>query len=222
MYEDACTLIESTVQVDAEEQLAEFGPTVCSLISNLAAFIILRVGRSHIGDRVDRKRGQECYFLVIQMNKKHSVRSDDVAARSTIILAQLWTSKLVIRQPDGTPDSLWLRCRSRLGLSLLYDCHWLWRQEFGGQPNPYEGVEGRAFSPGLIPDRWLNKDTDELNNSTGKMISQVSLEADSLNLMGIGWSPETLFQEFQWPLFDEFAYDDSWQVMGDGQPDLQP
>lgn len=39
---------------------------------------------------------------------------------------------------------------------------------------------------------------------------------DSNNLMGIGWSPETLFQDFQWPFSEDFSYD--WQMMGTGAP----
>ena len=150
IYGDACNLIEKSVALDEEQQLAEFGSAGMNMILNLAAFIVLRVGKSSVREALDTKRGQKCYFTVIHLNRKHSVRSDDLAARATIILPQLWTSKLVIRQPDGTPDSLWLRCRSRLGLSIAYDCFWLWRQEFGGQPNPHEGVEG------MFPRYWLN------------------------------------------------------------------
>jgi len=204
MYSDACCLIESATELDEEQELAEYGPTATGMMLNLAASIVLRVGRSHVSGQVDSKRGQKCYFLVIRLHKKHSVRSDDVVARATIILSQLWTSKLVVRQPDGTPDSLWLRCRSRLGLSLMYDCLWLWRQEFGGQPSPYDGVE------------------DEVANSTGQVASDAGQGLDAINLLGAGWTPETLFQDFQWPLFDEFAYDNTnnWQMMAGG--DVQP
>ncbi|EXJ80927.1 hypothetical protein A1O3_07215 [Capronia epimyces CBS 606.96] len=141
LYTDACTLIELTNELDEEEQFAEFGPSASQSVLTHAALIVLRVGRSHIAGSLDEKRGRKCYFTAIQLSKKHSVRSDDISARVTIILSQLWTSKMVITQPDGTPDSLWLRCRNRLGLSLSFDSLWLWRQEFGGHPNPYDGVE---------------------------------------------------------------------------------
>ncbi|KIV84847.1 hypothetical protein, variant [Exophiala sideris] len=195
LYGNACSLVESALELDEQEDLAEVAPTASTFALNLAALLILRVGNSHISDKLDNKRGQKCYFTVIRMNKKHSVRSDDLAARATIILSQLWTSKMVVKQPDGTPDSLWLRCRSRLGSSVSYDSYWLWRQEFGGQPNPYDGVE------------------EVVTDNTGGPVSAVSPGLD-FNQMGVGWSPETLFQDFQWPLFDEFAYDNSWQMNG--------
>ncbi|KAI1627714.1 hypothetical protein EDD37DRAFT_273330 [Exophiala viscosa] len=193
LYGKACSIVEFALELDEQEDLAEVAPTASSFALNLAALVIFRVGKSHISDSLDSKRGQKCYFTVIRMNKKHSVRSDDLAARATIILPQLWTSKMVVKQPDGTPNSLWLRCRSRLGSSVTYDSYWLWRQEFGGQPNPYDGVE------------------EVVTDNTGRPASEVTPGLD-FNQMGVGWSPETLFQDFQWPLFDEFAYDNSWEV----------
>ncbi len=218
MYGDACSLIELATELDQEEGLAEFGDTVSNLVWSVAAFMILRLGKSHVGDALDSKRGQRAYFSTIHLYKKQSVRSDDLTARATIILSQLWTSKLVIRQPDGTPDSLWLRCRNRLGLSMTWDCFWLWRQEFGGQPNPYEGVEG-IFHPQLcLSHHELINCQDELKNSTGKPGFGDSPGMGSNNLMGIGWSPETLFQGFQWPFSDDFSSDNWPTMMGVDQP----
>jgi hypothetical protein len=191
-------MIELATGLDQEQEICEYGSTNVNMTWNLAAFIILRIGKSHVRDSLDLKRGQRCYFSTINLNKKQSVVSDDLSARATMILSQLWTSKMVIKQPDGTPDSLWLRCRNRLGWSLVFDCFWLWRQEFGGQPNAYEGVE------------------DEKANSMGKSASFTSPGTDSINMMGIGWSPDTVFQDFQWPIFDEFLYE-GW-MEGISQP----
>ena len=200
MYADACELIELAIVLDREQEICEYGSTNINMTWNLAAFIILRIGKSHVSHLLDVKRGQRCYFSTITLNKKQSVVSDDVSARMTIIMSQLWTSKVVIKQPNGTSDSLYLCSRNRLGCSLVFDCFWLWRQEFGGQPNAYDGVE------------------DEKTSSMGNSASWTSPGNDSLNMMGLGWSPDTIFQDFQWPVFDEFLYD-GW--MGDvGQPAL--
>ncbi|EXJ68829.1 uncharacterized protein A1O5_07761 [Cladophialophora psammophila CBS 110553] len=202
MYGFACALIELATELDQEQGMAEYGSTNINMNWNLSAFIILRIGKSHVRESLDLKRGQRCYFSAINLNKRQSVRSDDISARATMILSQLWTSKVVIKQPDGTPDSLWLRCRNRLGVSVTFDCFWLWRQEFGGQPNPYEGVE------------------DEKANTTAKPVIWNSPGTDSVNMMmGIGWSPDTVFQDFQWPIFDEFLYD-GWMRGGNDEPTM--
>jgi hypothetical protein len=190
LYADACTLIELAAELDRQQEIAEYGSTNVNMAWNLAAFIILRVGKSHVRDSLDLKRGQACYFSTINLDKKQSVTPDDISARGSIILSQLWTSKMVIKRPDGTPDSLWLRCRNRLGWSLTFDCFWLWRQEFGGRPNPYDAVED-----------------EKVNNGATNSATYTSPATN--HMMGIGWSPDTVFQDFQWPIFDEFLYD-SW------------
>ncbi|OAL38383.1 hypothetical protein AYO20_02442 [Fonsecaea nubica] len=209
LYSTSCAVIELATELDQEQEMAEYGSTNVNMNWNLAAFIILRIGKSFVREALDLKRGQRCYFSAINLNKKQSVRSDDISARATMILSQLWTSKMVIKQPDGTPDSLWLRCRNRLGVSVTFDCFWLWRQEFGGQPNPWEGVEGMlGIDYCVVIPVTLTNVEDEKTTTAARTVFWSSPNADSVNMMmGIGWSPDTVFQDFQWPIFDEFLYD---------------
>jgi transcriptional regulatory protein LEU3 len=139
----ACNLIEIVTYLDEVQQFADYGPMILSRLTNLAAFVILKIGRSHVQDTLDLKRGQSCYFAVIHIHKKMSVQSDDVYSRATLINTQLWTSDKIFRRSDNVVDSLILRCRTRLGMSLVYDCYWWWRQEFGGQSKPYDGLSGK-------------------------------------------------------------------------------
>ncbi|KIW20301.1 hypothetical protein PV08_00876 [Exophiala spinifera] len=142
LYSNACAMVEFGEELDKREAFASFAPALLLSSLHLAALLILRIGKSHLSSMLELQRGRKCFFLVIELNKKISVRADDLAARGTIILSQLWTSKVPFKQPDGTIDPLWLQCRSRLGMSVCFDCYWLWRQEFAGLPNPYDGVEG--------------------------------------------------------------------------------
>lgn len=197
MYDLACNIIEAAMELDEEEGFADYGPIFNHTDTLLAAFVILRIGKSHLRDNVNQQRGKRCYFATIAMSKRHSVRSDDVAARASIILPQLFTSKSVIRGPEGSPDSLWLRCRNRLGFSVLFDCLWLWRQEFGGQPNSYDKIPDESTG---------SNDPPAMNHDPGP------LPENPLNLMGLDWSPETLLQDFQWPQIDD-AFNNEWQSM---------
>src|ERR1700709_1545589 len=90
MYADACGMIELATGLDQEQEICEYGSTNVNMTWNLAAFIILRIGKSHVRDSLDLKRGQRCYFSTINLNKKQSVVSDDLSARATMILSQLW------------------------------------------------------------------------------------------------------------------------------------
>lgn len=142
MYTSSCEMVELAVDLAESQQFAEFGPVFSTKYLQLGAFIVLKIGRSHIRELVDLPRGRRAYFSVIQLQKKMSVRLDDIFARASIICTQIWTSNNIFRRSDGTIDSLFLRCRSRLGMSVVFDCYWWWRQEFNGQPNPYEEAEG--------------------------------------------------------------------------------
>ena len=196
IYQDACSVIENAEDLDKTEQFAENGPFFQHAILMLAAFVILRVGKSSVRAGLDQQRGKSCYFAAISLSKRLSVRSDDLAARGSIILPQMYTSKSIIRRPDGTPDPLWLRCRSRLGFSIFHDCLWLWRQEFGGQPGSYD----------RIPDESVSRSGTNTN-----LFDPGSYPEDGLNLMGLDWSPETMLADFQWPQTDDFITSD-WQA----------
>lgn len=141
MYDVACSLIELVSSLDQTENFAFYGPVFVSKYLQLAACTVLKIVRSEVRGSLNVARGQKSYFSVIQLHKVLSIRSDDVFARSTIILTQLWTSKKVFRYADGVTHPLAVRFHSRYGASALFDCYWWWRQEFAGQPNPYPSVE---------------------------------------------------------------------------------
>ena len=123
----------------------------------LAAFIILKLSRSSLADRVDLRAGEKAYFATILALRESSLENDDLCARGAMVLAQLWTSTRVFRRPDGVVDGLTLRVRSRLSMGIVFDCFWWWREEFQGKLNPYKnygtprpGSNG-LFLPPLLP-----------------------------------------------------------------------
>ncbi|CAL5873929.1 uncharacterized protein PFLUO_LOCUS8214 [Penicillium psychrofluorescens] len=50
----------------------------------------------------------------------------------------MWASDSVFKGADGTRDSLTLRIRSRLTMSVIYDVFWWWREEIAGLASPYK------------------------------------------------------------------------------------
>ncbi|KAH8807865.1 hypothetical protein F5884DRAFT_348357 [Xylogone sp. PMI_703] len=155
LYALACATIEKAMQLNQTQQFAKFAPVFVSKFLHLAAFLILRLGRSHLSESgaLDLVQGQKYYFDVIHFHKDMTIRSDDTAARSSIILTQLWTSTTRFRWGNGggADTSLILRCRSRLAMSVVFDCYWWWRQEFAGLPDPYEGKEIEGMCKLAIP-----------------------------------------------------------------------
>lgn len=142
MFHLACTIIELADSLDRSLGLAEYGPTFLLNFLLCAAIVILRLDKDVGCEDLDRERGRKAYFVVINFHKKHSVRFDDAFARLSTILTQLWTSTRIFRYADGTVDSLHIRSKARLGMSMVYDCFWWWRQDFSGQEDIYEGSKG--------------------------------------------------------------------------------
>lgn len=149
LFAVACLLIDSVVGLDLADQMA-VSTFYLSRTLLLAAFTILKISRSEqLAAFLDLDRGEAAYFAIINMFKGMSLENDDLASRSATILAQLWRSQKIFRRPDGTLDGLSLRIRSRLAMSVIFDCLWWWREEFAGVKNPFstEKVDQRKSWP---------------------------------------------------------------------------
>ena len=110
--------------------------TIC-----LAGFSILRLVRSPLAQHLDLAAGEQAFFQAIQFLKNVSLQPGDIGMRTALIMHDLWNSSKVFRRKDGRVESLGLRLRTRLSMSVSYDMFWYWREEFGNMQNPYNGDE---------------------------------------------------------------------------------
>ncbi|KAF1927574.1 C6 zinc finger domain-containing protein [Didymella exigua CBS 183.55] len=108
--------------------------TIC-----LAGFSILRLVRSPLAQHLDLTAGEQAYFQAVEFLKNVSMQSGDVEIRTALIMNELWNSNKVFRRRDGRIESLGLRLRTRLSMSVTYDMFWYWREEFNQMQNPYNG-----------------------------------------------------------------------------------
>ena len=110
--------------------------TIC-----LAGFSILRLVRSPLAQHLDLAAGEQAFFQAVQFLKSVSLQPGDIGMRTALIMHDLWNSNKVFRRNDGRIESLGLRLRTRLSMSVSYDMFWYWREEFGNMQNPYNGDE---------------------------------------------------------------------------------
>lgn len=150
MFTASCDLAELAVSLEQAQRFCDYAPLILIQNLHLAAILVMRLERSKARESLDVARGKRCFFDIIQMHKKIPVRTDDFWARCSVYLPQMWSSKKPYRRADGTVDSLMLGCRNRLGMSIVYDSYWWWRQEFTNEPFPYE-VDDRESSSGSCP-----------------------------------------------------------------------
>jgi len=122
---------------DARNGFLSTCPVLIERCIALAAFTILRIVRSSLSNNINAEEAERAYFSAIRFNRKMMLQGDDLGARGATLMSQLWTSKNIFKLSNGKTDSLKSRIRSRLSMSIVFDCFWWWREEFGGQSSPY-------------------------------------------------------------------------------------
>ena len=122
---------------DQKDPLVQICPQFIEKAVTLAAISILKIHRSELAPFVNLHAGEKAYFSAILFCRGSSLENDDLGARGVSILSQLWTSQNIFKRLDGRVESLVTRIRSRLSMSVVFDCFWWWREEFTGQISPY-------------------------------------------------------------------------------------
>jgi hypothetical protein len=112
----------------------------------LAGFIILKLVRSPYAQHFDLAAGEQAYFQAVNVCKAMSIQHNDLCARAAAIMTSLWGSQRVFKRKDGRVESLGLRLRTRLSMSVSFDMFWYWREEFGNMLNPYS--DDKSSGPG--------------------------------------------------------------------------
>ncbi|KAH8121896.1 hypothetical protein FP744_10002943 [Trichoderma asperellum] len=139
LYAVACNLANMVCQrSEEEENIAKIAPAFIQKTIVLAACTILKIHRSDLAPHLDLEAGEQAYFASIVFAREGSIQNNDLSARGATIFSQLWNSQNIFKGKDGKVDSLSSRISSRLSTSIVFDCLWWWRQEFGGSGNPYE------------------------------------------------------------------------------------
>ncbi|KAH7386094.1 hypothetical protein BKA66DRAFT_68947 [Pyrenochaeta sp. MPI-SDFR-AT-0127] len=139
-----CVSVIQTATTMTMTQQTAFASVSQSFIDRtitLAGFTILRLCRSPLAQHLDLAVGEQAFAQAVQFLKNVSLQQGDIGLRTALIMKDLWGSSKVFRRKDGRIESLGLRLRTRLSMSVSYDMFWYWREEFGHMQNPYNGEE---------------------------------------------------------------------------------
>jgi hypothetical protein len=147
-YSLCISVIQSakTMQTTHKTYLPSVSQSFIDRTITLAGFTILRLIRSPLAQHLDVFAGEQAYLQAIQFLKNVSVQPGDIHVRTAYIMKDLWGSDKVFRRKDGRIDSLYLRLRTRLSMSVSYDMFWYWREEFNNIQDPYHGEEAALLS----------------------------------------------------------------------------
>jgi transcriptional regulatory protein LEU3 len=161
----------------------------------LAGFVILKLVRSSIAPNLDLAAGEKAYFQAVHFLKSVSLQQGDIYVRTALIMSDLWSSSKVFRKKNGQFESLGLRLRTRLGMSVSYDMFWYWREEFGNMQNPYSGEDTAA--PSNDPTRPTTpREKQQYNIDTPMLTDSARAQMQHQQLPGLPMSSQIPLTKF--------------------------
>ncbi|GKZ24266.1 hypothetical protein AbraIFM66951_002276 [Aspergillus brasiliensis] len=207
----ACDTI-SSIQI-LGQSMAGFAtsPTQMNYALLLASSALLRVLKGPQWATMDVDKAKSSYFTAINLAKQMSVDNFDIAAKTAMVLSQLWNSTKVFRKADGS-EYLALRIRSRLVVSPVIDTVWWWREEFDPQfhstaTSQTNIPEGIAMQPAryarLLTHLPCPAGTDANRDNPG--ISG-NAPGGSTDRPDFSYFDEQFQADFEWALTDEFLF----------------
>lgn len=100
-----------------------------------AAFTLLKLLSNSFANYVNLENGKSLFTKTICAIRSISVSENDLPSRFAEVLAQFWRasgtgSKTAQVTSDASENSLRLKVKCRMSMSLVYDSAWRWREEF--------------------------------------------------------------------------------------------
>lgn len=133
LFLDAALNLETTVG-----PVLAYSPNYIYQMTLAAGFILLKLCKSFFAVHIDMEYTKSLFNRTIWALRSMSVTSNDLPERLAEVLAQMWrtggapvsphvASSSVSPEMD---DTLQLKVRCRMSMSLVYDSVWRWREDF--------------------------------------------------------------------------------------------
>ena len=116
-------------------------PYYISQMMVAGGFTLLKLCKSFFSSHIDMDYAKALFNQTVSAIRKASVSSNDLPERLAEVLAQMW--RLGGSSPQGgnhaVDDTLRLKVRCRMSMSLLYDSVWRWREDARTKDRNIEG-----------------------------------------------------------------------------------
>ena len=121
-----------------EHNLLPFATNYVLQMIIASGFTLLKLLNSFFAAYVDLEYGRSLFTKSIRAIRTISVQSNDLPSRLAEVLSQLWKSSGAgSKRPEPTSslmdNSLQLKVKCRMSMSLVFDSVWRWREEFQAQ-----------------------------------------------------------------------------------------
>jgi hypothetical protein len=142
-----------------------------------AGFTLLKLLNSFFANFIDLEYGKTLFTKTIQTIRQISVVHNDLPSRLAEVLAQLWRAGGAGSSPetgwDGKiDDSLQLKVRCRMSMSLVFDSVWRWREEVQtkGRDNLETALKNPTNPDSAHPTVGTTPSTSLMNDAHGLQI----------------------------------------------------
>lgn len=121
---------------------------------------LLKLSKSFFATHIDMEYTKNLFNRTIWAIRGVSVTNNDLPERLAEVLAQMWRlGSAPSPRPSGdgadVDDSLMLKVRCRMSMSLLFDSVWRWREDHRTKGRNIEGMSNRPASIFLRSDGLL-------------------------------------------------------------------
>ena len=213
LYEAATTFLETALnlQGSAGSMLIYSTNYILQMII-AAAFTLLKLFSSFFASYLDLDCGKRLFTRTIFAIRSISVQENDLPSRFGEVLSQFWRSsgagsKTVQATSDASENSLQLKVKCRMSMSLVYDSAWRWREEFQAR-----GSLDTAVKNPTLPDSAV--DSSATSNAGDQSLVPSNLLEDPIVPGAFGEGYNEVFDPLNWMFdgdveFPKFSLDDS-------------
>ncbi|KAI9732901.1 MAG: hypothetical protein M1834_003841 [Cirrosporium novae-zelandiae] len=212
LYSAATSFLDTAFQIDTTTETPLAYTTNYILQMFLAAgFALHKLLNSAFATHVDAMQGRNLFSRTIAAIRSISVMNNDLPQRLAEVLAQLWSGagsgvRNQFTIDSAMDNSLRLKVRCRMSMSLLYDSVWRWREDFQAKG---ANLESSLKNP-TNPDSTVVSTAD--TSITDPALAMVSINGPAVPVNSFTDNYE-VFDPLNWMLdgFLDFPY--SYQAM---------
>ena len=214
LYEAATSFLEAALNLEGPTggSMLTFSTNYILQMIIAAGFTLLKLLSSFFANYVDIEYGRSLFTRTISAIRSISIKENDLPSRFAEVLAQFWrasgaASKTIQTTSDASENSLQLKVKCRMSMSLVYDSAWRWREEFQAR-----GSLDKAVQNPTLPDSAADSSATSNAGDHGLVTSNV-LDDPMVN-GGFGGGYNEVFDPLNWMFdgdveFPNFSLDDS-------------
>lgn len=150
--------LDSTQTGNGRGSILRYATNYILQMIDAACFTLLKLLSSFFAGLIEFDRGRLLFHRTIQVIRSMSIINNDLPWRLAELMVQMWNGARVeqrrqqhhnngneLEGRDDVDDSLQLKVRCRMSMSLVFDSIWRWREEFQSQGRG--NLEGQHVQP---------------------------------------------------------------------------